>query len=46
MALVGPTGGAVGVAWWDVVVYHAIHPYHFAFQRYYMHPLLVLIWSL
>jgi len=43
MALVGPTGGAVGVAWWDVIGYHAIHPYHIAFQRPSFSAYLVLI---
>ena len=27
-------GGAMGVAWWDVMGYHTIYPQHFPFLRY------------
>jgi len=39
-------GGAMGVAWWEVIGYHAIYPYHCLFQRYYIRPVLEFIQSL
>jgi len=28
-------GGAMGMAWQDVIGYHTTYPHHFSFQRYY-----------
>ena len=39
-------GGAMGVAWWEVIGYHTIYPYHCLFQRYHIQPVLVFIQSL
>jgi len=34
-------GGAMGVAWWDVIGYHTVYPQHFPFLRYCMQPVSV-----